>query len=401
MTQSPSQGERGPLPALLWACFLGSSWTWVIGMLLPALLLRDFGLGGWLVFAIPNVVGAAAMGFVLGSPVASSRLVERHRPAALLFSEITIAYHVFAVGWAFYRLFGAPALLAAAAVALVVVGIAQRRRMALVAATGVTLVSLALLASWLARGFAGWPGLEPGRLTTLDLLLFAPASVAGFALCPYLDLTFHRARQATSPRTGRIAFAAGFGGVFLAMIVFSLVYGSYLVQLILEPGNDQRLGSAPALLLGIHLVIQAGLTVGLHLREVAEHGGQPGLLRTAGLGLAAAGLAWWAASDPTRLLHELVAGEVIYRGFLLFYGLVFPAYVFLVIWPTRRPRRPMVQTLGWLCATLAAAPMSYAGFVLGYSGWIPASLVVLVAARVAMEVLPLRSVPATHAGPGA
>ena len=33
-----------PLHVLAWACFLGCSWTWVIGMLLPILLVRDFGL---------------------------------------------------------------------------------------------------------------------------------------------------------------------------------------------------------------------------------------------------------------------------------------------------------------------------------------------------------------------
>ena len=48
-----------------WAVFLAMSWTWCIGMFLPVLLLRDLGLGGFLVFAIPNILGAAAMGWLL------------------------------------------------------------------------------------------------------------------------------------------------------------------------------------------------------------------------------------------------------------------------------------------------------------------------------------------------
>ena len=63
----PEPGEpltRGPVAALLWGVFLGCSWTWIIGMVFPALLLRDYGLYGWFVFATPNVLGAAAMGLV-------------------------------------------------------------------------------------------------------------------------------------------------------------------------------------------------------------------------------------------------------------------------------------------------------------------------------------------------
>ena len=69
---------RGPGHAVLWACFLGCSWTWVIGMFFPVLLLRDYGFMGWVVFAIPNVVGAAAMGWVLTAQRAK-HLWENHQ----------------------------------------------------------------------------------------------------------------------------------------------------------------------------------------------------------------------------------------------------------------------------------------------------------------------------------
>src|SRR4051812_22981962 len=54
-----SQQGESPTRPVLWAIFLGVSWTWVIGMFLPVLLVRDYGLLGWVVFAIPNVIGAA------------------------------------------------------------------------------------------------------------------------------------------------------------------------------------------------------------------------------------------------------------------------------------------------------------------------------------------------------
>ena len=78
-----------------WGAFLGASWTWCIGMFLPVLLVRDYGLWAWFVFAIPNVVGAAAMGWVLRDADASLRLQTKHLPAVVAFSLVTIAFHVF------------------------------------------------------------------------------------------------------------------------------------------------------------------------------------------------------------------------------------------------------------------------------------------------------------------
>ncbi|MBV8780683.1 MAG: hypothetical protein JO353_04735, partial [Phycisphaerae bacterium] len=63
-----TQPDAMPAPHghwLGWAIFLGVSWTWCIGMYLPVLLVRDYGFWGWVVFAIPNVVGAAAMGWTI------------------------------------------------------------------------------------------------------------------------------------------------------------------------------------------------------------------------------------------------------------------------------------------------------------------------------------------------
>ena len=83
----------------LWGAYLACSWTWCIGMFLPALLLRDMGWAGFLIFAIPNVLGAAAMGWVLTSRSDSVRFVEKHASAIEWFSIITLGFHLFWILW--------------------------------------------------------------------------------------------------------------------------------------------------------------------------------------------------------------------------------------------------------------------------------------------------------------
>ena len=84
MTSAPASIDRTATPRsaggdpIGWAAYLACSWTWCIGMFLPVLLYRDFGLRGFILFAVPNVLGAAAMGWVLRTPASSSRLVSRH-----------------------------------------------------------------------------------------------------------------------------------------------------------------------------------------------------------------------------------------------------------------------------------------------------------------------------------
>src|SRR4051812_32860256 len=82
-------GARGWLG---WAVYLATSWTWCIGMFLPVLLVRDYGTWGWFVFALPNVVGAAAMGWILRTREQSVRIVDQHRFACLAFSFVTITF---------------------------------------------------------------------------------------------------------------------------------------------------------------------------------------------------------------------------------------------------------------------------------------------------------------------
>src|SRR3954468_9321416 len=82
-----------------WAFFLACSWTWCLGMFLPVLLVRNWGIWGWVVFAVPNVIGAAAMGLVIRSRESSEEILIRHRMAIALFSLVTIAFHIYFVYW--------------------------------------------------------------------------------------------------------------------------------------------------------------------------------------------------------------------------------------------------------------------------------------------------------------
>src|SRR3954467_4391659 len=81
-----------------WAMYLGMSWTWCIGMFLPVLLIRDYGAWAWVVFAVPNVIGAAAMGWVLRDGD-SEKLTGAHRPMIAGFSFITATFQLFFAFW--------------------------------------------------------------------------------------------------------------------------------------------------------------------------------------------------------------------------------------------------------------------------------------------------------------
>ncbi|MDB5325177.1 MAG: hypothetical protein JWM57_746, partial [Phycisphaerales bacterium] len=89
-----------------WAAYLGASWTWCIGMFLPVLLIRDYGPWAWVIFALPNVIGAGAMGWVMRSREMSHDYTIRHASACRLFSFVTIAFQLFFALWMLPRLLG-------------------------------------------------------------------------------------------------------------------------------------------------------------------------------------------------------------------------------------------------------------------------------------------------------
>lgn len=366
-------------------------------MFFPVLLLRDYGLWGWVAFAVPNVVGAAAMGFVLRTPGSARALWHRHAGGVRWFSDVTLAFHVFFAFWLCDRLFG-PAAWGAVVVPMLIIPAARRAKLGPwlpVIAAGVWLLSIGCF-SVAVRLPGAWSGVALGtadgtaaglvpRLTTTDLWLFIPATVTGFLCCPYLDGSFLRARAATDVATGRAAFSLGFGVVFLSMIVFSLLYAGLLIPVF--AGQPAGLSPVWRIVLGVHILVQILFTVTVHVRERMAL--DPAGRRTAGLVLMlliAMGLVlaedrlgpWW--------------GEAGYRGFLLMYGLVFPAYVWLVMLSRRTPGRATLTR--FFITTVVAMPMGVLGFVLdrptGSPWWLIAALGVITVGK----AVPLPKPPA-------
>lgn len=373
-------------------------------MVLPALLLRDYGLFGWIVFAVPNVLGAALMGLVLFRPQWSVDIVTNHRDACHNFTVITVAYHLFVVAWLFSKLFGLAAvpMLVVAVGLCATLGLRDRNRSMLFVAAGVAIVSWGCFSyatqapgTWELARWA-WPTEGINRLTKTDLLWFAPAAFFGFALCPYLDLTFHRARINTSPGTGVAAFFIGFGVVFCSMIVFSVCYGKQLLPFI-QGKESAELTGLWLVLLAIHLTLQAGFTITVHVREMLEDkkANIPWLVTLGGIGIVMGLLARLSILPDSRITAGLTWGEAGYRLFLIFYGTVLPGYVFLIMLP--RLRGPLtnigneIRTFIYAIACGFSLALAWVGFGMGESRTMPYLFAVFIAARIAIELLPRKS----------
>ena len=382
-TSPPSPLATAPSRALAWGAFLGASWTWCIGMYLPILMIRDLGLAGYLVFAIPNVLGAAAMGWVLRSPDASRRLVDHHTSACVWFSIVTLGYHLYWLSWlgtwALSNL-GQPVWIAAGLAAIgtllaLSAPLVRPSACARLLGLAVMAVSLAAMALMLLTSEPPTPTIGE-RLESVpfsrDALWMLPVSTLGFLLCPYLDLTFHRARRGCdTPASGRLAFSFGFGVCFALMIVFTLLYAGPLVGFV--DGSNGTGVVVPALVagaIGVHIAFQWTYTVALHNHERRTHRHQSlaPLVLVASIAMGA-GLALIAE----QRVFGMAPGEVGYRVFLSFYGLVFPAYAWLnmIDLPGQRLRKPTPRSLRvTLLAISLAAPFYFVGFILRIEPWL-------------------------------
>jgi hypothetical protein len=372
---------------LCWAVYLGCSWTWCIGMFLPVILVSEFGLLAWFVFTIPNVIGAAAMGWTLARPGTSERIVREHHTACVAFSAITLAFHLFFLYW-LWSIRIMPTAFAIGAVTLgFTFGWIGRRRIGLdfFLAFLVLCISLAVFTRGMTHPVFGVQSPVEIDRTNISMLGLAPVCVFGFFLCPYLDLTFHRARQQTATTAGKAAFGIGFGIVFLLMLVLTLMYtGDFALD---RPGY--RFGSFgyPLLIswVALHIAAQAGFTFAAHLRALPKpRATDPALWAAAAILLALSVFflrqqLWF---DHPGLHIQMLTGNLIYRLFMSFYGLLFPAYVWICIVPLRAappgatPRSLTVTAI----AVLLATPMFWLGFINEQMLWLlPAAATLLLA----------------------
>jgi hypothetical protein len=377
------------LRTLCWAVYLGCSWTWCIGMFLPVILVSEFGNIAWFVFAIPNVIGAAAMGWTLARPGASEKIVAEHRTACVAFSAVTIAFHLFFLYWLCYAHL-MPVSYAVLAVALgSIMGFVGRRRIALDFILGwlVLCVSLAVFGRGLAHPVFGVTSPIEGYRAARSMLGLAPVCIFGFVLCPYLDVTFHRGRQQTMPGAGKVAFGVGFGIVFLLMIVLTLMYTG---DFALDNTPLARFGSfgVPLLItwVALHIAAQAGFTLAAHIRALPSPKKQDLILWF--IAAVMVGLTIFAIRQEewftVKQLHiAMLSGHLMYRLFMSFYGLIFPAYVWICMVPIRGkapgPSRSAITVTAM--AVAISAPMYWLGFVHESMLWLIPAVAVLLVAR--------------------
>jgi len=382
----------GPLRTLSWAVYLGCSWTWCIGMFLPVILVSEFGNTAWFVFAIPNVIGAAAMGWVLAKPGSSERIVAEHREVCVAFSAITLAFQTFFLYWLCYLQL-IPWALAIAAIAIgITCGFLARWIKGLdhLTAWVVLGVSLAVMAKGLAQPVFGVA--HPLNRVPISNAMSGLIVVClfGFLLCPYLDLTFHRARQQTQPAAGKLAFGFGFGVIFLLMIILTLMYAGDIAQDRPEMYPDDRFGSfgIPLLVTWVvfHIAAQIGLKFTVHIRALPRPRPIDAIIwAVAGL---LAGLTIFAVRKDQwftvkQLGIRMYSGQLMYMLFMSFYGLIFPAYVWMFMVPIRGsvPQRNLRAMFIWIASVAIAAPMFWMGFVNLWMLWLIPGVLVVLAAR--------------------
>lgn len=361
-----------------WAIYLASSWTWCIGLFLPVLLIRDYGLWGWIVFAVPNVIGAGAMGWVLRSRTTSRHIILAHGSACRWFSIVTFAFHIAFVGCILAQfltpMIGTYLLLIAAFTVIYVAG-EWRARADLVSPILVYALSCAMLIAYLSMMRSDRtliPNLHLGDPRTAGPL--APVCLFGFLLCPYLDITFHAARQALPASAARKAFSLGFGVLFLLMIVFSAVYSQPLAKALM---GGPAIPEITVLAIGLHMIGQIAFTMAVHARYQSTD-----KLRFISLSFLVAFVVIFIAYNIYGFTR-LGGDEVVYRMFMGFYGLVFPAYVWLCMIPGRGRLKPTRwQLTVFASAVLIALPMFWMGFILQRLIWLLPGVGVVVIARV-------------------
>ncbi len=335
--------------------YLACSWTWCIGMFFPVFLIGDFGIWGWVAFAIPNIVGAGAVGVVLRRPEQSQQLVAKHRPAMIGFSIVTVLFQAYFLGrLAVLSLPQMPGVPVAASVAIVAlfgaVGVAILSKLRLQgwlrAAIAVYLFSLvsAYLAWRTSAGNALSIPAATGEYPLGSLMWMAPALFFGFALCPWLDLTFHRIRQETPGKQGSRAFILGFAVFFPVLVALTALYANGYLGI-----------GWISYWIGAHMLAQLMFTVGAHVGQWKYRAPDQSKQLTLAVLLLGAGLFALGAGlnrDFFRIGYEV---------FMSFYGLLFPAYVWIVM--VRRERPPTQPIKLWIISIALATPFFAVGYL--------------------------------------
>jgi hypothetical protein len=90
------------------------------------------------------------------------------------------------------------------------------------------------------------------------------------------------------------------------------------------------------------------------------------------------------------VIHGLSPGEAVYRGMMVFYGLIFPAYIWLCAIPTRDGHAGITDRQGrrkaviWVGAIILALPAYWLGFLAREPHWLAVGLGVVLLARLVL-----------------
>ena len=343
--------KQSPTGALGWGVFASCSWLWSIGMFLPLLLLRDWGWTGFLVFAIPNVLGTLLFGLVV-TPDGCRRIQAEHGHAVIGFSIVTVVFQLFFIGM-IMRLVGldlsdSVLVMLAAYGAAIGLSVMPTRSWPWIAGCLYVFSFIVLLVP--PAGGLDVAG-SAGRLDTSLIYWAIPTFIFGFMLCPVLDGTFHEARE----RGGSMAFVVFAIAFSLLLIGTALLFDGALLVL--------------ARVACIHMVLQAIFTSAAHARATRQVPMIPGTTghHLSGLLLGLAPLiAWLIMVLPWTF-------ESVYLGFMIFYGLFFPAYVILLIHPSWWPVPMAIARnrglISWTIACLVGIPLYQMGFM-GKMTWL-------------------------------
>jgi len=343
-----------------WGLYGAASWTWCIGLFLPTILMQWFGWSGFLLIAIPNVIGATLMGLLLGSPSASRRFCSRHPHAIKWFVTITIAFHLVFLSmvatWIFPAAMRSPwdwVLFPLTALVLgQLLSLAPRSWWPLLGTIALACGGVVVAMNCENAHSAGWSGTRP----PIDLLWLAPIFSIGFLLCPWLDAPFHRVRQETEGPLGFLVLGIG----FLCML---LVTASYW-----------WLGEG----LGTPLVLawifgQATFTIAANLRELRDL--LPSLKTATDFPVEAIAIAAVCIAG-LFFVETWAEGKDLYLRWLALYGLFFPAI--LLAWCLRRSPRVTIGGVARLIILLAvASALGDIGLING-PAWIAAVAAILI-----------------------